>query len=81
MNPSISDVVTAAFEQLGISPPPETLLHTFALAEGRLVAHKFRYEGGYAVWLVGSNRVDCYDASGSLLQSVGLDVAGRRTAA
>lgn len=56
-------------------------LCTFALSEGRLVAQKFFYEGGYAVWVAGRESVDFYDEDGGLLRSVGIGVADSGIAA
>jgi hypothetical protein len=75
MNQSIHDLVTATLREMGIVPAPGTLQQTFALGEGRLVAEKFRYDGGYAVWVVGRGSVDFYDEDGSLLRSVGVEAA------
>ena len=53
MNESVQDVVVAALKEMGLCPAPGVMLHTFALSEGRLVAEKFFYEQGYAVWAAG----------------------------
>ena len=72
---SVQDVVVATLKEMGLCPAPGTLLHTFALSEGRLVAQKFFYEGGYAVWVAGSETVSFYDEDGGFLRSVSLGVA------
>ena len=69
MNHSLSAMVAATLNELGI-PAPSALIHTFALQEGRLVAEKLRYDGGYAIWIVGSEVVQFYDQGGRLLRSV-----------
>jgi hypothetical protein len=75
MSKSIQEVVTATLKEMGLSVARATLLHTFALSQGRLVAEKFHYDGGYAVRNMGRGRVDCYDDGGGLLRSVVVEVA------
>jgi hypothetical protein len=81
MNESVQDVVIATLKAMGLCPAPGTLLRTFALSEGRLVAQKFFFEGGYAVWAAGRGTVSFYDEDGGLLGSVGLGVADSGIAA
>lgn len=76
---SVQDVVVATLKEMGIGPAPGTLLHTFALSEGNLVAQKFIYEGGYAV--AGGETVSFYDEDGGFSRSVGLGVADSGIAA
>ena len=71
---SAQDVVIATLEEMGLAPASGTLPCTFALCEGRLVAQKFSYEGGYAVWAAGRGTVNFYDVDGGLLSSVALGV-------
>ncbi len=70
MTNSVENTVIAALTEMGISP--DTLPCTFSLSEGRLVAQKFFYEGGYAVWAAGSGTLRFYDDNGKLLRSVGV---------
>ncbi len=81
MNESVQDVVIAALKEMGLCPAPGTLFCTFALSEGRLVAQKFSYEGGYAVWVTARGMVSFYDADGGLLRSVALGLAENGIAA
>jgi hypothetical protein len=74
MNQSVQEVVTTTLKGMGIHVASSTLLCTFALAEGRPVAEKFYYDGGYAVWNVGRGGVDFYDEDGGLLRSVVVEV-------
>ncbi|MGA2618148.1 MAG: hypothetical protein ABSF26_11095 [Thermoguttaceae bacterium] len=77
----IPELVTATLSELGLCPAPATLIRTFALMEGRRVAHKFRYDTGYAVWTVDRGVVDFYDADGNPLRTVALKPAkGERAA-
>jgi hypothetical protein len=66
MNEQIENVVISVLKMMGV----ETLLRTFALCEGRVVAQKFSYDGGYAVWIAGSGTISIYDADGRLLRSL-----------
>ena len=75
VNTSVQDVVIATLTEMGLCPAPGALLCTFALSEGRLVARKFFYAGGYAVSVAGWETVSFYDADGRLLRSVGLGAA------
>jgi hypothetical protein len=78
---SAVDAVVATLKEMGLHPAPGTLPCSFALSEGRLVAQKFFYEGGYAVWEVGRGTLDFYDDEGRLLRSVGIGVADSGIAA
>jgi hypothetical protein len=78
---SVQDVVIAMLKEMGLRPSPGTLPCTLALSEGRLVAQKFFYEGGYAVWAAGSGTVNFYDEDGGLLRSVGVGMAASGIAA
>jgi hypothetical protein len=97
MNKSVQDAVIATLKEMGLRPAPGTLPCTFALSEGRLVAQKFFYEGGYAVWvaargtvsfydedgglLIEKNAIVVYDDGGKLLKTVSLEISGREKAA
>jgi hypothetical protein len=78
---SAQNAVIATLKEMGLRPTPGTLPCTFALSEGRLVAQKFFYEGGYAVWEVGRGTLDFYAEDGGLLRSVGIGVADSGIAA
>ena len=67
--PSIHDFVKNTLPTMGI-PTPASLACTLLLQEGRLFAQKYRYEGGYAIWLAGSRAVEFYGEDGTLLKSV-----------
>jgi hypothetical protein len=83
MNPSRSlrDVVAGILsEELGLAGHGE-LIRTLALREGHLVAEKFRYDGGYAIWSVGGRMVEFYDDDGNLVKCVPLVRAAKSDAA
>lgn len=82
MNESAVDsVVIVTLRGLGLCPAPGKLHCTFALCEGRLVARKFLYEGGYAVWAASRGTVNFYDDDGKLLETVALERRGGDKAA
>jgi hypothetical protein len=77
MNDSAQDVLIGAFKDMGFCPG--RLVRTFALSEGRVVAQKFFYEGGYAVWAAGA--ISFYDEDGRLLRSLRFGAAKSDVAA
>jgi hypothetical protein len=84
MNRSIQEALIVTLRGMGIYVTPEVLLRTFALAEGHLIAEKFHYDGGCAVWDVGRGSLDFYDEGGNRLTSVVVEAAdepGKGTAA
>jgi len=78
--PLLQDLVKHALNEMGI-PTPSTLMHVLALREGRLVAEKFHYDRGYAIWAVGSDVVEFYDQDGKLLKTVAIALAEKGEAA
>jgi hypothetical protein len=79
-SPSIHDFVADALRAMGI-PVACSLPSALALREGRLVAEKFLYAGGYAVWQAGRNVVEFFDQEGKRLQTLPVDVARTKTTA
>jgi hypothetical protein len=67
MRVSLEKIVSSILKEMGVAAP-DNMIRTLALREGCLVAEKFRYDGGYAVWLVGSEAVNFYDDDGRLLK-------------
>jgi hypothetical protein len=76
----LQDLVKHALNEMGI-PAPSTLMHVLALREGRLVAEKFHYEEGYAIWMVDSDVVEFYGREGKLLKTVAIALAEKGEAA
>ena len=68
MRQSLQNIVVNVLSEMGI--PTTSLIRTLAIQGGRLVAEKFRYDQGYAIWFVGSNVVEFYDWDGKLLKTV-----------
>ena len=75
MNESVLNIVVATLKEMGLRPAAGEPVSTFALSEGHLVAQKFLYEGGYAVWVAALAKVSFYDEDGGLLRSVRVAVA------
>jgi hypothetical protein len=69
MRQSLQDIVLNTLNDMGV-PAPSNFIRTFALQEGCLVAEKLRYDGGYALWPVGSDVVKFYDDDARLLKKV-----------
>jgi hypothetical protein len=42
------------------------LNRTILIRDGNFVAHKFRFDGGYALWLVEKGVVEVYDDDGNM---------------
>ena len=81
MHESVENTVIVSLAQMGVCPTPSTLLRTYALCEGHVVAQKFFYDGGYAVWVADGGSISFYDNDGGLLRSVALGVAENGIAA
>ncbi len=70
MDDPVESAVIATLAGMGLMQT-RPLLRTVALREGNVVAEKFLFEGGYAVWASPTNRLRIYDDSGRLLSAVG----------
>ena len=79
MDTSIYDLVAATLAELGI-PAPSTIIQTMLMHDGYFVGHKFRYDGGHAVWRAGGDTLELYDQRGNLLKTIALG-AGKGAAA
>jgi hypothetical protein len=79
MDTSIYDLVAATLAELGI-PAPSTIIQTMLMHDGYFVGHKFRYDGGHAVWRSGGDTLEFYDQRGNLLKTIAFG-AGKGAAA
>jgi len=70
MNDSVENAVIGALKEMGVWAASPMLYRTFALSEGHVVAQKFLYQGGYAVWVAGSGIITFYDEDGRQLRSL-----------
>ena len=66
--PSIYDLVADALKEMGIATA--ALARTLLLRNRHFVGHKYRFEGGYAVWLAEKNVMEVYDESGKVFTTV-----------
>ena len=73
MDTYIYDLVAATLAELGI-PAPSTIIQTMLMHDGYFVGHKFRYDGGHAIWLAGGSTIELHDETGVLLKTVSLEV-------
>jgi hypothetical protein len=49
---SIHDAVAATLREMGVRVAP---MWTTLIKKGYLVGHKYRFDGGYAIWSAGKN--------------------------
>jgi hypothetical protein len=69
---SIHESVSVTLTKLGL-PVPANVIQTMLMKDGYFVGHKFRYDGGYAVYVAGGNTIEFYDEQGALLITAALD--------
>jgi hypothetical protein len=70
---TLHDTVAATLTEMGICEAPATVVRTVLIQDGYLVGHKYRFDGGHAIWLVQTNVIDVYDDDGKLLRTVGVE--------
>jgi hypothetical protein len=75
---SIQDDVTAVLTEMGISTA--SLVHTILLREKFFVGHKFRFDGGHAIWWAENNSVGIYRDGGKLLKIVVIEADEKEAA-
>jgi hypothetical protein len=75
---SIQDAVTATLTEMGIAT--DSLMHTVLLKDGYFAGHKFRFDGGYAVWLSDKDAVEFYGEDGKVLKSIVFLPDGKKAA-
>ncbi len=63
---SLPEVVAAALREMGLGAAEATLNRTILIREGNFVGHKFRFDGGYALWPVEKGVVEAYDDNGNM---------------
>ena len=51
-------------------PAPIDVSESLLVKDGCFIGHKFRYDGGYALWGTGWKTVEFYDEDGKLLNFV-----------
>jgi len=75
----IYDLVVETFLKLGMSAPID-VCETLLVNDGCFIGHRFRCNGGYAIWGVGWKAVEFYDEGGQLLKMVVIKKAARLSA-
>jgi hypothetical protein len=78
---SIPDVVAATLKEMGLCADPASLIRTILLRDRYFVGHKYRFDGGYAAWIVATNVIEVYGDDGKLLKTVTMGTAEKGTAA
>ena len=72
MHTSMQDLIAATLAELGL-PAPTNFIQTMLMRDVYFVGWKFRYDGGHAIWLAGSNTLAFYDEQEKLLKTVALE--------
>ena len=75
---NMEEVVTATLAEMGIHVAP---MRTILIQKGYFVGHKYRFDGGYAVWLIEKNAIEVYDDEGKLSKTVTLEETDKKSAA
>jgi hypothetical protein len=65
---SIEVIVATILTEMGI--PADSLVPTILLKNRCFVGHKFRFDGGYAIWWAENNVAAVYDEGGKVLKTV-----------
>ena len=68
MDNSIPDLVAATLTELGL-PTPANIIQTMLMKDRFFIGWKFRYDGGYAIWVPGGSTVEFYDEDGTLMKT------------
>ncbi len=74
----IQDPVTATLKEMGLCVAP---IRTFLIQNRYFVGHKYRFDGGYAVWPIEKNAIEVSDDAGKLLKTVSLEKTDKKSAA
>jgi hypothetical protein len=75
---SIHDSVAATLREMGVRLAP---MWTALIQKGYFVGHKYRFDGGYAIWLSERNAIEIYDDDGKILKTVSLEEIDKKDAA
>ena len=77
---AVYEVVVKGFADLGASSP-QTASRSLLLREGHFAGQRFRCDGFQAVWWLGGDAVEFYDATGNLVKTLTLVTQSARKAA
>lgn len=75
----IFDQVVRALAELAIADPA-SVVPTLLIQDGVFLGHRYRYDGGCAMWWLGSPTLEFHDEQGKLLQVVKIERLGREAA-
>jgi hypothetical protein len=64
---SIHDLVVTVLGEIGVRFP-DSVIETLLVQDGSFVGHAFRYDGGHAIWWLGTPAIEFYDEDGNLLK-------------
>ena len=81
MSNTVHDVVVTALKNAGCLADGHAVQRTILVSNGYYVGQKFRYEGGYAVWLADANEIKVHDGEGKPLRRICLDTTDAEKAA
>ena len=76
---SLPEVVAAALREMGLGIDEAALNRSILIRDGNFVGHKFRFDGGYALWLVEKGVVEVYDNEGNMKAAKG-EIGEKRAA-
>ncbi len=77
---AVYELVVRGFADLG-APDPRCVSRSLLLHGMHYAGQEFRCDGWRAVWLVGGETIEFYDAAGNLAKSVSLVTEAARNAA
>ena len=63
---SVSEVVAATLREMGLGADEAALNRTILIRDGNFVGYKFRFDGGYVLWLVEKGILEVYDDNGNV---------------
>ena len=79
MRCTVEEAVAAALKEMGIGK--DATARTVLIHDGYFVGYKFRFDGGYVVWLAKENVIEVYDDVGTLLKTVGVETSDEKRVA
>lgn len=77
---SVSEVVAATLREMDLVTDEAALDRTILIRDGNFVGHKFRFDGGFALWLPEKGGVEVYTDSGTLLKTISSETGEKKAA-
>jgi hypothetical protein len=78
---SITEVVAATLREMGLAADAAALTRTILIRDGYFAGHKYRFDGGYALWLTENSVLEVYDDAKQVLKTVGGETSHDKRAA